>query len=57
MNSDAIENVWRVNKLHRELAHMYYTKSKDSKRIGELWREIERVEALLRLDNVEGPWN
>lgn len=54
---EQIERVWTVNNLHKELAALYYTKSRDSRWINQLWEEIEYQETLLRLDAVEGPWN
>lgn len=54
---EAIVLVWSVNNLHRELASLYYTHSRDVKRIDILWNEIERQEDLLRIADVEGPWS
>lgn len=45
-----------VNKLHSELASLYGTKSRDTKRIDLLWRAIEARENTLKAEGVPGPW-
>lgn len=42
------EEAARVMGLHRELAYMYRTKSRDKRTIAFLWERIEEGEAALR---------
>lgn len=50
---DTINRIFNLKNLHKQLSGYYRTKSKDRKRINELWKEIDREEALLKLDGVE----
>lgn len=50
---ETIERLFNLKNLHRQLSGYYRTKSKDRKRINELWKEIDREEDILILDGVE----